>query len=381
MPKLLWHQKAQQYYVVLNTNNIRKTVYLGKDKPQAEIEYHKLLANFLKNKKNAVKKEKSKLFRDLADKYLTYIENRIKDNNISKDTAKDYKTILSVIVKLFPNHRCVDVNLQMIDELKDYLLHKRVQVIRKKKGVTADRFNRYTTCIRQVFNYGLEYGHITHADIGLPRKRREPYKRPMRRYITDEELEKIFALEHTKIRFKGEKHQATIKQTLDILRFGLGTGRRPQEVFGLRKKDIDLEQMKYIVVADKTARTNPVQKIGYLTESLVYIIKPYYDIRSDENEYVFQNEKGRKIITQCFNQRLEHIAKCAGIKSFTFKDFRHKFATSMIESGEPIENVSKLLFHTNINTTQIYVHQSDQALRDSIERFQKTPSARFISRK
>ena len=43
-------------------------------------------------------------------------------------------------------------------------------------------------------------------------------------------------------------------------------------------------------------------------------------------------------------------------KKMTFHVARHSFATLAIANGVPVENVSRLVGHTNIKTTQIYAH-------------------------
>ena len=56
------------------------------------------------------------------------------------------------------------------------------------------------------------------------------------------------------------------------------------------------------------------------------------------------------------NCYLKEIAEICGIeKNLTFHLARHTFATTMtLGKGVPIETVSKMLGHTNVQTTQIY---------------------------
>lgn len=57
---------------------------------------------------------------------------------------------------------------------------------------------------------------------------------------------------------------------------------------------------------------------------------------------------------------------CGIGKNITFHLARHTFATTMtLAKGVPIESVSKMLGHTNIQTTQIYARiTSDKISRD-----------------
>ena len=73
------------------------------------------------------------------------------------------------------------------------------------------------------------------------------------------------------------------------------------------------------------------------------------------------------ISNQKLNSYLKEIGDLYGIsKNITFHLARHTFATTMtLAKGVPIETVSKMLGHTNIQTTQIYARiTSDKISRD-----------------
>lgn len=61
---------------------------------------------------------------------------------------------------------------------------------------------------------------------------------------------------------------------------------------------------------------------------------------------------------QKVNSYLKEVAALSGIeKELTFHSARHTFATTVtLTNGVPVETVSKMLGHTKLSTTQIYVH-------------------------
>jgi site-specific recombinase XerD len=69
------------------------------------------------------------------------------------------------------------------------------------------------------------------------------------------------------------------------------------------------------------------------------------------------------------NAYLKEIADVCGItKNLTFHLARHTFATTVtLAKGIPIETVSKMLGHTNIQTTQIYARITNDKISKDME--------------
>ena len=65
----------------------------------------------------------------------------------------------------------------------------------------------------------------------------------------------------------------------------------------------------------------------------------------------------KKLSDQEINRRLKEIAELCGIKKLvTFHVARHSFATNFLRVGGKVELLQKILGHSNINETMIYVH-------------------------
>lgn len=72
---------------------------------------------------------------------------------------------------------------------------------------------------------------------------------------------------------------------------------------------------------------------------------------------------------QKLNSYLKEIADLCGInKNITFHTGRHTFSTTVtLAKGVPIETVSKMLGHTNIETTQIYARITNDKIRNDMQ--------------
>ena len=79
------------------------------------------------------------------------------------------------------------------------------------------------------------------------------------------------------------------------------------------------------------------------------------------------------ISNQKLNAYLKEIADVCGIKkNLTFHIARHTFATTTtLSKGVPIETVSKMLGHTNIETTQIYARITNSKIGSDMQGLDK----------
>ena len=79
------------------------------------------------------------------------------------------------------------------------------------------------------------------------------------------------------------------------------------------------------------------------------------------------------ISNQKLNAYLKEIADICGIKkNLTFHLARHTFATTTtLAKGVPIETVSKMLGHTNIETTQIYARITNSKIGNDMQGLDK----------
>jgi integrase len=143
--------------------------------------------------------------------------------------------------------------------------------------------------------------------------------------------------------------------------FSCFTGLRFSDVKGLTwgKLQTDNDGSTFInFIQKKTGKQEylPVSKeaIKYLPERGT----------AKESGFVFHLPQGNYV-----NQLLKQLALTAGIaKKVTFHVARHTNATLLLSLDVPIETVSKLLGHSDIQTTQIYAKVIDKSKRDAVNK-------------
>ena len=81
---------------------------------------------------------------------------------------------------------------------------------------------------------------------------------------------------------------------------------------------------------------------------------------------VFLNAAGRPLSARGARMILERWVERTGVPDRTSPHtLRHSFATHLLEGGADLRVVQELLGHANLQTTQVYTHLSDAALRSA----------------
>lgn len=76
------------------------------------------------------------------------------------------------------------------------------------------------------------------------------------------------------------------------------------------------------------------------------------------------SELSNNSVTKTFTQ----TCKDAGLVGFKLHSLRHTFATRLIELGVDVLTVSKILGHSDINTTMVYAKVQRQTMQNAVAR-------------
>jgi site-specific recombinase XerC len=94
------------------------------------------------------------------------------------------------------------------------------------------------------------------------------------------------------------------------------------------------------------------------------------------NSPVFVNRLGQRLSVAGVQERLRHYCTLAGV-SVTCHQLRHTFARQLIEQEMPVTSLAKLLGHTHLSTTQLYLEGANPQLRRdylaAMDRWQQQP--------
>lgn len=146
----------------------------------------------------------------------------------------------------------------------------------------------------------------------------------------------------------------------------LSSGLRASEILNL--KEDDLYRRSLIVSRGKGGKPR-VTFIDPITEKS---IKEYHHKREVDSVFVFTNSFGKPLSRQYLSRMISETALRAGIKKrVSAHTLRHSFATNMLRKGARIEDVQPLMGHSNISTTRLYMHFTNEYLRERYDMFNK----------
>ena len=140
-----------------------------------------------------------------------------------------------------------------------------------------------------------------------------------------------------------------------ILSLTVGTGLRSQEIRDIKMNDINFTTGVFTTTG-KYSKSREIK----LNKELLSLYHDYLYYRNQintEENYLLVSKNGKHMYSANLNDVFKKYGARIGIDNMHTHLFRHGFGTALVESGVPIEKVSKLMGHSNMNTCfSFYYH-------------------------
>ena len=222
-------------------------------------------------------------------------------------------------------------------EIRGFLLH----LVRDRKASPAT-LGMYVNALKFLYTITLKRPEAV-KEIPHPKR---PKTLPV--ILSPQEVLRIFAV------IPSLKHKA-------IIATAYAAGLRISEVCGLQIADIDSQRRRIHIRSGKGKKDRDVM----LGESLLALLRQYYQKGRPKGEYLFPGQKPQRHITPtAVRQVLRKVIRETGLsKKVTMHTLRHCFATHLLEAGTDIHILQVPLGHSSIRTTLRYTHITDRLVQ------------------
>jgi integrase/recombinase XerD len=140
------------------------------------------------------------------------------------------------------------------------------------------------------------------------------------------------------------------------------------ELVSLDIRNVDLDRLTLMI----RGKGNRERQIPVTCEAVGNLLLRHFKHRVKEgaqpNDPLFLNRRFKRLSDQSVRGLLRKISTSSVGKRITPHMVRHTLATLLLEDGVDLRHIQRLLGHSSIITTTIYVHVSEQGQRDTLTR-------------
>lgn len=247
------------------------------------------------------------------------------------ETIRSYIYFLGQFKKWLVSDDIELLNLDIFNAYTMYLL---------KKDITRTTVITYLTHIRAFYHF-LDDNDICNnnlSKIRLPRKHKNVID-----ILSDNEVKRLL-LAVSGTDFLSVRNRLIIYCMLDC-------GFRRSDIINLKTENI---KDNHFIVTGKGAK----ERIIPYGENVGSLIQEYKQFKF-YGEYFFTMKDGKHITKNTIKMLFQRLKVETGIKRLKAHLLRHTFATNYLCNGGNLEMLRLIMGHTDIKTTQIYLHLAE----------------------
>jgi len=320
------------YYVFYKNSQGRRTCISTKSKSKRDA--HKFLAGL----KDEIKKREEEKFhridiQSFSQKFLSYSALRH-----SYKTGKDYQNTFNQLKKYLGN--------VLLNEMSELKISEFLRDRRRISVYAAGKDLRYLKC---AFNWAIKQNYLLENPCKFIPPFQIPEQQPL--FLTQDEFSNLINI----------IDNSTLK---DIVIFAVNTGLRRNEILNLEWEQINLEE-KFLILNNHTHTTKSkrVRTIP-LNQNAFEIIEK----RANTNQELVFICNNVPVAPDYTTKKFKKYVIKAGLNpKLKFHSLRHTFASWLVQKGISIYQVSKLLGHSDLKTTEIYSHLSPENFRTAVD--------------
>lgn len=284
------------------------------------------------------------------DSFIEYLKFNL---GFSVETLDAYRRdINSFYTYIYTNGKDIlDVDKETI---RDYL-GKELEA-----GKTHKTLCRRLSCLRHYYDYLFDNGYVMQNPfyfINNPKK-----EMTLPHVLYPEQVETLLA--------ENKKRTDNLKYRDEcILEILYSSGVRVHELVNITLQDIDIKSRIIRINEGKGKKDRLVGFDERTQKTLLDYVRKYRAELENNNkngmvDYLFLSAKGEQLTTRGVEYILKQIELKTGLDyGLHPHTLRHSFATNLLNNGADLRVIQELLGHSSLNTTQIYTHVSEEAMK------------------
>ena len=290
-----------------------------------------------------------------APTIVRWIEEYTRTANIANNTRLHYLTVARRLLEFGKMVRWEQLTVDNIYAWDVWLRHQEVPLTKNQKAagmepqcISSDSVYNYHKYLKSTINKAMKFQIMTANPYDQLKGVFKRTKRDVVDYLTEAQMKKVMSLTPV------PGSQAALALDLFTFQMFTGLGYADTQIFDISQyRNIDGKWM-HIGQRVKTG-------VPYVSQ----LLPPVVEVLERNGWQV------PKMNNQRYNQMLKAIGMVIGIENLHSHMGRHTFATYMLSNGAKIENVSRMLGHTNITQTQRYAKVLAKDVHDDFDKIAK----------
>lgn len=259
----------------------------------------------------------------------------------------------------------------LVDGKSKNTISQYVRTIRHFSGVIGKHFT-------DISQYDIRFYLAKEMERGVSDRTRDNTRSKLSALFSWMEAEEILERNPMKaikpIKYKDEIRKSFSDVEIDALRGAcqtnkeralveilLSTGVRVSELAAMNVQDIDQNTLSVHVINGKGAK----ERMTYTTAVSMKHVASYLKLRKENGDALFYNKNHERLNSGGIRFILNTVAARASVDNVHPHRFRRTFATNLSRRGMNIQEIQRLMGHSDINTTMKYISLDDNKVSSS----------------
>ena len=286
---------------------------------------------------------------------IKWIKDYVATADMAKNTRLHYLTVTRRLMEYGKILRWEHLTVDNIYAWDVWLRHQEVPLTKNQKAaglepqlISSDSVYNYHKYLKSAINKAMKFRILAVNPYDQLKGVFKRSRRDVVDYLTEDQMQKVMSLTPVP--------GSQVAMALDLFIFQMFTGLSYSDT-----QIFDISQ--YRQIDGKWLHVGQRVKTGvpYVSQ----LLPPVVEMLQRNGWQV------PKMNNQRYNQMLKAIGMVIGIENLHSHMGRHTFATYMLSNGAKIENVSRMLGHTNITQTQRYAKVLAKDVHDDFDKIAK----------